>query len=90
MSNKKKPKKLRTPNVPSAQMALASAPMPPPAVRSAGQPLPSPARQMRAVPAAATAQANFDYTYVRKDLGRIGVLAGSFIVILVVLSFFIH
>jgi len=45
---------------------------------------------MRAVPAAATAQANFDYTYVKKDLGRIGILAGSFILILIVLSFFIH
>jgi hypothetical protein len=90
MSNKKKPKKLRTPNVPGPQAAIATAPMPPPSVRSAGQPLPSPARQMRAVPAAATAQANFDYTYVKKDLGRIGILAGSFIVILVVLSLFIH
>ena len=89
MSNKKKPKKLRTPNVPGPQAAIATAPVPP-SVRSAGQPLPSPARQMRAVPAAATAQANFDYTYVKKDLGRIGILAGSFIVILVVLSLFIH
>jgi len=30
-----------------------------------------------------------DYSYVIKDLKRIGILAGSFIVILVVLSFFI-
>ena len=88
MSNKKKPKKLRTPNVPSAQAAttaVAAAPVP---VRSAAQPLPSPSRQMRAAPAAA-AQANFDYTYVKKDLSRIGILAGSFILVLVVLSFFI-
>ncbi len=30
-----------------------------------------------------------DYTYIKRDLGRIGVLAGSFFVILIVLSFFI-
>ena len=32
---------------------------------------------------------NPDYTYIKRDLGRIGVLAGSFFVILVILSFFI-
>jgi len=88
MSNKKKPKKLRTPNVPSGQVAptaVAAATAP---VRSAGQPLSGPARQMRTAPAAA-AQPSFDYTYVRKDLGRIAVLAGSFIAVLIVLSFFI-
>jgi hypothetical protein len=31
----------------------------------------------------------FDYTYVIRDLKRIGVLAGSFIAILVILSFII-
>jgi hypothetical protein len=31
----------------------------------------------------------FDYTYVKKDLARIGMLAGMFIVVLVALSFFI-
>ena len=34
-----------------------------------------------------SAQVTFDYTHIRKDLARIGVLAGSFIAILVVLSF---
>lgn len=33
---------------------------------------------------------NPDYSYVLKDLRRIGVLVGSFITILVVLSFFLH
>lgn len=33
---------------------------------------------------------NPDYTYVKKDLARIGTLAGFFIVILVVLSFFLQ
>jgi hypothetical protein len=33
---------------------------------------------------------NPDYTYVKKDLKRIGVLAGSFFVVLVVLSFFLR
>jgi len=33
---------------------------------------------------------NPNYTYVKKDLARIGTLAGFFIVILVVLSFFLR
>jgi len=33
---------------------------------------------------------NPDYSYVKKDLTRIGILAGSFFVILVVLSFFLR
>jgi hypothetical protein len=33
---------------------------------------------------------NPDYSYVKKDLARIGILAGSFFVILVVLSFFLR
>ena len=32
---------------------------------------------------------NPDYTYVKRDLARIGTLAGFFIVVLIVLSFFI-
>jgi hypothetical protein len=32
---------------------------------------------------------NPDYTYVIKDLRRIGILAGSFIAIYIILSFFI-
>ena len=35
------------------------------------------------------AEFNPDYTHIKRDLGRIGVLAGSFFVILIVLSFFI-
>ena len=33
---------------------------------------------------------NPDYSYVSKDLRRIGMLAGSFIAILVILSFFLR
>jgi hypothetical protein len=32
---------------------------------------------------------NPDYTHVKRDLGRIGVLAGSFFAILIALSFFL-
>ena len=32
---------------------------------------------------------NPDYTYVKKDLARIGTLAGFFIVVLIVVSFFL-
>jgi hypothetical protein len=33
---------------------------------------------------------NPDYTYVKRDLRRIGTLAGFFVVVLVVLSFFLR
>jgi hypothetical protein len=33
---------------------------------------------------------NPDYSYVRKDLVRIGSLAGFFIIVLIVLSFFLR
>lgn len=32
---------------------------------------------------------NPDYTHIKRDLGRIGVLAGSFFALLIVLSFFL-
>ncbi|MGE5250335.1 MAG: hypothetical protein ACM3QS_09000 [Bacteroidota bacterium] len=37
-----------------------------------------------------TNEFNPDYTYVKRDLARIGVLAGSFFAILIVLSFFLR
>ena len=37
-----------------------------------------------------TMEFNPDYSYVKKDLTRIGILAGSFFVVLVVLSFFLR
>jgi len=33
---------------------------------------------------------NPDYTYVKRDLARIGMLAGFFVTVLVVLSFFLR
>ena len=42
------------------------------------------------MPAARTTEFNPDYTYIRRDLRRIGVLAGAFFVVLLVLSFFLH
>ena len=39
---------------------------------------------------AAVTEFNPDYTYIRRDLRRIGMLAGGFFVILVVLSLFLH
>ncbi|MDP3450689.1 MAG: hypothetical protein Q8R87_08920 [Anaerolineaceae bacterium] len=38
----------------------------------------------------AVAEFNPDYTYVKKDLAKIGIMAGSFITILVILSFFLR
>jgi hypothetical protein len=39
---------------------------------------------------AVASEFNPDYTYVKQDLKRIGILAGSFFVILVALSFFLR
>jgi len=36
-----------------------------------------------------TTEFNPDYTHIKRDLGRIGILAGTFFVILVALSFFL-
>ncbi len=41
------------------------------------------------MPAQRTTEFNPDYTYIKRDLGRIGIIAASFFVILVALSFFI-
>jgi hypothetical protein len=38
----------------------------------------------------AVVEFNPDYAYVKKDLKKIGILAGSFFIILVVLSFFLR
>jgi hypothetical protein len=48
----------------------------------------APARSFnRRTPAAAQVEFNPDYSYVIKDLKRIGALAGTFFVILIALSF---
>lgn len=48
-----------------------------------------PSGQAPAVPTRA-AEFNPDYTFVIKDLRRIGALAGTFILILIVLTFFLR
>ncbi len=77
MSTKKKSKKLRRPNVAGAVAVQA---------RGGGVEV---AAEPRAGRAEGPRAPTFDYTYVIRDLKRIGVLAGSFITILVVLSFII-
>lgn len=42
------------------------------------------------MPAPRVTEFNPDYTHIKRDLRRIGTLAGAFFVILVALSFFIH
>jgi hypothetical protein len=42
------------------------------------------------MPAPRVAEFNPDYTYIRRDLRRIGMLAGGFFVVLVALSFFLR
>ncbi len=55
-------------------------------VSTNGTPSAAPARVSRN----AVVEFNPDYTYVKKDLARIGIMAGSFIAILVILSFFLR
>ena len=42
------------------------------------------------MPAPRSTEFNPDYTHIKRDLGRIGALAGAFFVILVALSFFLR
>ena len=85
MSNKKKPKRLRTPNITAAVARPIPAPAPDRARSGAVEAAPE-SRVARPGPAPAV----FDYSYVKKDLRRIAALAGSFIVVLIALSFFIN
>jgi hypothetical protein len=55
-------------------------------VKTAAAAVPAQKAQVRG----ATLEFNPDYSYVKKDLRRIGILAGSFFIILVVLSFFLR
>lgn len=41
-------------------------------------------------PSTARTEFNPDYTYVKRDLARIGTLAGFFVLVLIVLSFFLR
>ena len=79
MSKQKKAKKVRQPNVPAAININVSA-----GKNGGVEPSAGPAVERKATSTV------FDYTYVKKDLARIGVLAGSFIAVLVILSFFIN
>jgi len=90
MSNKKKPKKLRTPNVPPMLATPTATVVRPGAVesRNGGLELASEPHTVRSEPSRPAV--TFDYSYVQKDLKRIGILAGSLIAVLVVLSFFIR
>jgi len=76
MSKQKKAKKARRPNIPLATGPTLAAAGGMEAISIAGR--------------GESAPSAFDYTHIKKDLTRIGILAASFIVILVVLSFFIR
>jgi hypothetical protein len=76
--SKKKPKRLRTPNVPLAASG--------PAVAARGGGAERAAPAARAEPGGV----QFDYTYVKKDLRRIAMLAAGCVALLVALSFMIR
>lgn len=74
----KKKKSARRPNIPAAALGGPAAPAT--TVPAPAAPGTSPRREAFAP----------DYEYIKKDLRRIGILAGSFIAILIILSFFIQ
>ncbi|MGQ0605195.1 MAG: hypothetical protein ACT4QE_26255 [Anaerolineales bacterium] len=76
MSKIRKARKLRTPNVPVSTGPIVSSGVS--------------AELARAGSINETAAPAFDYSETRKDLKRIGILAASFIAILVALSFFVR
>jgi hypothetical protein len=76
MSKQKKSKRVRQPNVYMGPVGTPSV------VVGGGAETLSEARPARSEPGI-----TFDYSHIKKDLARIGVLAVSFIVILVALSF---
>lgn len=76
MSKVRKAKKLRQPNVPMHTG---------PALALGGG-----AERAAEISSPEINPAEFDYSDTKKDLTRIGALAGTFIVLLVVLSFFIR
>jgi len=82
MGKTKKAKKLRRPNIPLAAAQIAQHPSGTTAVGGGLE-------MSRDIPASRSesAQVNFDYTHIKKDLTRIGILAASFILLLVGLSF---
>ena len=74
MSKIRKARKLRTPNVPLSTGPVIAAGVEPSRTTSLSEPQ----------------TPTFDYSEIRKDLTRIGILAVSFIAVLVALSFFIR
>ncbi|MBI3360138.1 MAG: hypothetical protein HY023_03405 [Chloroflexi bacterium] len=82
-----KKKKARRPNVP-----LYTGPVEQAAPRSASRDVGGGMAGLAPARAAASspAQINANYTHIANDLKRIGLLAGGFIALLVVLSFFIR
>lgn len=66
----------------------ASAPVTPKVASNNGSGSRYPVRS--SAPTSSSSEFNPDYSYVKSDLRRIGLLAGSFITILVVLSFFLR
>ena len=81
-----KKRRARRPNVPLYTGPIA--PSTPPAAspfRDMGGGLATSVR-----PTAASTQIQADYSHIVKDLKRIGVLAGGFVTVLIVLSFFIR
>ena len=79
MSKQKKVRRDRRPNLPATTVNVSVA------AAQAGAELPRPPAADRKA-----AGAVFDYTHVKKDLTRIGILAASFITIFVILSFFLN
>ena len=79
MSKQKKVRRDRRPNIPAATVNVSVA-----AGQATAEAIRAPVADRR------SAAPVFDYTHVKSDLKRIGILAGSFIAIFVILSFFLN
>ncbi len=79
MSKQKKVRRDRRPNIPAATVNISVA------AGQAGVEMPrAPVADRK------SAAPVFDYTHVKSDLTRIGILAASFITIFIILSFFLN
>ena len=74
MSKKSKKKRIRQPSVPQVSTSEPD----------------KPTLSSRAQRSAAERDFQPDYSYVKKDLKRIALIAGSFVIILIILSFYLR
>lgn len=86
MSKKSKKRRLSSPK----SAAMQKSPAQPTLTGSAAAPSAQPGSRSSVSRSQGSFEFNPDYGYVIKDLKRIGIMAGSFFIVLIVLSFFLR